>query len=258
MRNLIGHSRSWIAFSVLLAAVTILIPVRQSYAQIPQIEMISVKGGCFQMGDTSGNGCINEEPPHDVCVADFSIGKYEVTQAQWQAVMGNNPSKFIGDHRPVDSVSWNDAQAFISKLSRLTGIIYRLPTEAEWEYAARSGGQREKYAGTSNTHQVGEYAWFNDNSTQRTHTVGTKRPNQLGLHDMCGNVSEWVQDCYSDVYYKESPRENPRGPRMGNARVLRGGSWVNYARFVRTRTRLKLAPAERLDIVGFRLAATAR
>lgn len=223
----------------------------------PDIEMVFVKGGCYQMGDTFGDGDADAKPVHEVCVNDFSIGKYVVTQAQWQAVMGSNPSMFTGDRLPVEQVSWEDAQAFIAKLNAMTGRHYRLPTEAEWEYAARSAGKREKWAGTSDANQLGEYAWYMDNSGEKTHKVGQKRPNGLGLYDMSGNVGEWVQDRYGDVYYGESPKETPQGPMTGSNRVIRGGSWDDEAGFVRAALRHFNVPSRRDSDYGFRLVLPA-
>jgi formylglycine-generating enzyme required for sulfatase activity len=211
------------------------------------------------MGDTFGDGRQDEKPVHEVCVSDFSIGKYEVTQAEWQAVMGSNPSKFTGDRRPVDTVSWNDAQAFITKLNQMTGRRYRLPTEAEWEYAARSGGKKEKWSGTSDLSQPGNYAWYHEDNGEKTCVVGTKRPNSLGLYDVGGNVWEWVQDFYGDVWYKESPRNNPQGPRTGKLKVLRGGSWGNGEGFLRATGRFAVEPTFRFAFSGgFCLAAPSR
>jgi formylglycine-generating enzyme required for sulfatase activity len=243
---------------VALATLTLLPLGSRCLAAAPEIEMVNVRGGCFQMGDAFSGGNPDERPVHEVCLNDFYIGKYAVTQAEWQAVMGNNPSKFTGDRRPVESVSWNDAQAFIAKLNRMTGRRYRLPTEAEWEYAARSGGKNEKWAGTSDPSQLSNYAWYSENSGQKTHAVGTKKPNGLGLFDMSGNVSEWVQDLYGEVWYEESPKDNPQGPRTGNARVLRGGSWAAGAWNLRDALRLWYDPAFWDDFLGFRLAASSR
>ncbi|MEN6422232.1 MAG: formylglycine-generating enzyme family protein [Smithella sp.] len=190
------------------------------------MEMIFVKGGCFQMGDTVGGGEADEKPVHQVCLSNFYMGKYEVTQGQWQQIMGNNPSHFssCGDNCPVEKVSWNDVQDFIRRLNSQTGKNYRLPTEAEWEYAARSGGKSEQYSGGADVDSV---AWYDGNSGRKTHPVGQKKPNGLGLHDMSGNVWEWCQDWYSDKYYSQSNRDNPSGPSSGSNRVLRGGSWFN-------------------------------
>jgi formylglycine-generating enzyme required for sulfatase activity len=222
------------------------------------IDMVFVKGGCFQMGDTFGDGREDEKPVHQVCISDFYIGKYVVTQAQWVAVMGSNPSTFTGERRPVEQVSWDDAQDFIAKLNAHTLKRYRLPTEAEWEYAARSGGKHEKWAGTSDANLLGDYAWYNNNSGQRTQVVGQKQPNGLGLYDMSGNICEWVQDLYGDVYYEESPEDNPHGPMLStNYRVLRGGCWHMSASGVRAAARTRFIPSARFSIYGFRLVLPA-
>lgn len=222
---------------------------------IEPIEFVFVKGGCYQMGDTFGDGGSDEKPVHEVCVDDFSIGKYEVTQAQWEAVMGNNPSssKQCGGNCPVEQVSWNDIQEFIRKLSGQTGKAYRLPTEAEWEYAARSGGKSEKFSGGI---AVDNVAWYRSNSGSQTHPVGQKQPNGLGIYDMSGNVWEWCQDWYDDSSYKNSPKDNPQGPSSGSLRVLRGGSWSRYASDSRAAIRGWGSPVSRNIYLGFRLART--
>ncbi len=219
------------------------------------MEFVFVKGGCYQMGDTFGDGASDEKPVHEVCVNDFYMGKYEVTQGQWKAVMGNNPSYFkdCGDNCPVESVSWNDIQEFISKLNNKTGKNYKLPTEAEWEYAARSGGKSEKYSGGNDIDSV---AWYGSNSGNKTHPVGQKAANGLGLYDMSGNVWQWVQDWYDGRYYNNSPRNNPAGPNSGQYRALRGGSWFNVAGGSRTANRISLNPDFRDNSYGFRLART--
>jgi formylglycine-generating enzyme required for sulfatase activity len=193
------------------------------------MEFVFVKGGCYEMGDTFGDGQADEKPVHNVCVSDFYLGKYEVTVGQFRTFVQDtnyrteaekgdgcfvwNGSKWDkdgskswrspgfsqDDNQPAVCVSWNDTQAFNEWLSRKGGKSYRLPTEAEWEYAARSGGKKEKYAGTSNDSGLGEYAWYNANSGSRTHSVGGKTPNGLGLYDMTGNVWEWCQDWYGEV-----------------------------------------------------------
>lgn len=219
-----------------------------------ELEMVRVPGGCYQMGDTFGDGDSDEKPVHKVCVDSFQIGKTEVTQGQWQTVMDDNPSEFKkGNTHPVERVSWQDVQGFISKLSSKTGKQYRLPTEAEWEYAARSGGRKEKYAGGN----VGAVAWYDDNSGNTTHPVALKRPNGLGLYDMSGNVWEWCQDWYDEDYYKNSPRNNPRGPKEGPLRVLRGGSWDNSAERVRAAYRAGDEPGFTFNSLGFRLVLLA-
>jgi formylglycine-generating enzyme required for sulfatase activity len=219
---------------------------------VAEIEMINVPGGCFQMGDTFGDGFASEKPLHEACVNDFAIGKYEVTQGQWRKVMGNNPSNFssCGDDCPVEQVSWNDVQEFVRKLNSQTGKRYRLPTEAEWEYAARSGGKQEKYSGGD---YVDDVAWYKDNSGGKTHPVGQKRANGLGIHDMSGNVWEWVSDRYGD--YSSGRQQNPQGPSSGSSRVNRGGSWGDDARYVRAASRSDFSPDVRRSYLGFRLAS---
>ncbi len=195
--------------------------------------MVRVEGGTFTMGATPEQGSdasFDEKPTHQVTLSTFYIGKYEVTQAEWQAVMGANPSHFKGDNLPVENVSWLDCQEFIRKLNELTGKQFRLPTEAEWEYAARGGNKsnRTKYAGGSNIDNVG---WYKENSNKTTHPVGRKRANELGLYDMTGNVQEWCQDWYG--YYSSASQTNPQGPATGWHRVLRGGWWGVRARYCR-------------------------
>ena len=181
---------------------------------------------------------------------NYYIGKYEVTQALWQAVMGSNPSCFKGDDLPVEMVTWNDCQDFISKLNAMTGKRFRLPSEAEWEYAARGGNKSRgyQYIG-SNT--IGDVAWYGDNSGSKTHAVGTKQPNELGIYDMAGNVLEWCQDWYGS--YNSSPQVNPTGAASGSRRVDRGGSWLNSAWNCRTSYRDESASCCCDSNLGFRL-----
>ena len=194
--------------------------------------MIKVEGGTFQMGATSeqgGDAYDNEYPVHSVTLSDYYVGETEVTQELWEAVMGSNPSHFGGNpQRPVELVSWNDCQEFITQLNQLTGKNFRLPTEAEWEYAARGGNNSQgyKYSG-SNT--IGNVAWYYGNSNFQTHNVKTKSPNELGIYDMSGNVLEWCQDWFDSNYYSNSPQTNPTGPSSGSARVYRGGSCNDYS-----------------------------
>lgn len=223
--------------------------------QTKGMEMVFVKGGCYRMGDTFGDfgeADNDEKPVHEVCVDDFYIGKYEVTQGQWRAVMGNNPSYFknCSSTCPVEQVSWNDVQDFIGRLNQRTGQRYRLPTEAEWEYAARSGGKQEKYAGGD---RVDSVAWYKDNFGRSTHPVGKKRSNGLGIYDMSGNVWEWTQDRFDKNYYSNSPRNNPTGPSSDSKRVRRGGCWNNSLRHTRAANRGNDTPEKRLNGVGFRL-----
>lgn len=215
--------------------------------------MVLVEGGTFQMGATSEQGSnaeANEKPVHSVTLSDFYIGKYEVTQGLWKAVMGSNPSYCAGDDNlPVERVSWQDVQNFIKKLNQLTDRTYRLPTEAEWEYAARGGNQSQgyKYAGGNSIDKV---AWYRGNSANKTHPVGQKQPNELGLYDMSGNVWEWCQDWYGS--YESSAQTNPTGPTLGSDRVLRGGSYVSDAD-CRVSSRNYNNPSVRRDYYGFRL-----
>ncbi|OPZ44462.1 MAG: Serine/threonine-protein kinase pkn1 [Bacteroidetes bacterium ADurb.BinA104] len=217
-------------------------------------EMVFVKGGTFRMGATSEQGYNvynDEKPAHSVTLSDYYIGKYEVTQAQWEAVMGNNPSNFKRDpNRPVEQVSWNDVQEYITKLNQLTGKTYRLPTEAEWEYAARGGSSSRgyKYSG-SNT--LSDVAWYDDNSNDETHPVGTKNPNELGIYDMSGNVYEWCSDWYGA--YSSNSQTNPQGPSEGSGRVGRGGGWDGGAGLCRVSIRYGERADDRSSVLGFRL-----
>ncbi|WP_052507291.1 formylglycine-generating enzyme family protein [Desulfonatronovibrio magnus] len=218
------------------------------------IEFVWVPEGCYDMGcgDWTDSCWDNEKPVHEVCLDGFWMGKYEVTQGQWTGVMGSNPSYFkSGNNYPVEQVSWNDVQDFISKLNSEGNSTFRLPTEAEWEYAARSGGRAEKYAGGDDLDSLG---WYWSNSGSRTHEVGTKAPNGLGIYDMSGNVLEWVSDWYSDNYYSVSPRDNPQGPETGSSRVIRGGSWIFDAWDCRAAIRPYVTPGFRDFSLGFRLA----
>ncbi len=218
--------------------------------------MVLIKGGTFDMGDVWGDGYSDERPVHTVTVSDFYMSKYEVTQKLWKEVMGNNPSGFSGcDDCPVEKVSWNDIQDFLKKLNRKTGKKYRLPYEAEWEYAAREGGKKDyKYSGSNNADGV---AWYDDNSGSKTHPVGQKQPNALGLYDMSGNVREWCEDWYDEDYYKNSPSVNPKGPVSGTHRVVRGGSWYSTTYLLRASDRCWNDPDSRDNGVGFRLCVAA-
>ena len=218
-------------------------------------KMVAVAGGTFTMGATAEQGddaYSGEYPTHQVTLSSYAIGETEVTQELWQAVMGSNPSWFKGNlQRPVECVSWNGCQEFITKLNQLTGETFRLPTEAEWEYAARGGNRSKgyKYAG-SNT--IGDVAWYWDNSSSTTQTVATKSPNELGLYDMSGNVREWCQDWYGS--YSSGAQTNPTGPTSGSDRVDRGGSWSNDARNCRVSIRFNDTPSSSYDDLGLRLA----
>ena len=212
--------------------------------------MIAVKGGSFKMGNISTSSKIDETPSHNVNLSDFYIGETEVTQELWESVMGYNPSRFKEANRPVERVSWDECQLFINKLNQITGEIFRLPTEAEWEYAARGGDRSNghKFAGSSNIEHV---AWYDDNSSNRTHIVKTKDPNELGIYDMSGNIAEWCQDWYG--YYEEITQTNPTGPSNGLGRVIRGGSWNSYGEHCRVLYRYYHAPSNWHSNYGFRI-----
>jgi formylglycine-generating enzyme required for sulfatase activity len=264
---------------------------------IDDIDMVFVEGGTFTMGcmPEKGDNCYvpvdklsirgygrdPERPAHSVTVGDFSIGRYEITQKQWKRVMGarNNPSHFKGDSLPVENVSWNDVQEFITKLNQQTGRKYRLPTEAEWEYTARGGAKSKgyRYAGSNMNSDV---AWYYDNSgdmalaaienpgeldiedwnrrrtilmknNNRTHTVGTKQPNELEIYNMSGNVREWVNDWYGE--YSENAKTNPQGPDSGRFRVVRGGDIEDPARSCSVFAREFDGLNSRDKSIGFRL-----
>jgi len=267
-----------------------------------EMEFIFVKGGCYRMGNTFKSRedkslsdhqiyledfapAIYEEPVHEVCVSDFYLGKYEVTNREyrqftletgshlpeWEENEGNE-SAYTGiskhyaplgdaltaDDHPVVGISWHDAAAFTEWLSQKTGRTFRLPTEAQWEFAARSGGKNEKWAGTNDLSSLPKYAWLGDNAKDKTQAVGKKLPNGLGFYDMSGNVWEWCQDWYEDHYYGSSPRNNPQGPPVGTTRVLRGGSWISIPATVRAANRDWGYPSSRTSIYGFRVAMPAR
>ena len=216
------------------------------------MEFVRIPGGEFEMGTIVWN---SSNPVHRVRISDFRMAKSEVTQAQWRAVMGSNPSNFQGcDDCPVEKVSWNDVQEFLRKANARTGLSVRLPTEAEWEYAAGGGAAHQKWAGTNNDNELGEYSWYNANAGGKTHPVCQKRPNQFGLFDMSGNVWEWCSDRWADDY-SGAGNDNPIGPSTGSARVFRGGSWINRAALdCRVALRVHDDPGLRIDFLGFRLA----
>jgi formylglycine-generating enzyme required for sulfatase activity len=219
------------------------------------MEFVRVTGGCYSMGDGFGVGTKDELPLHKVCLSDYYIGKYEVTQGEWLKVMGNNPSFFkkCGERCPVDSVSWKDVDTFLEKLVKLGGKQYRLPTEAEWEYAARGGGKKVKWAGTGNQKELKDYALYADNSANRTRPVGRKRPNALGIYDMSGSVWEWVGDYYDAGFYRKSPSDNPTGPERGLSRVQRGGAWNSQSTDLRVTKRVRGKEGVASLATGFRL-----
>lgn len=216
------------------------------------MEFVQVPGGCFAMGDTFGDGGADEQPVHEVCVDGFYLGKFEVTQGEYRRVTNENPSQIKkGDDLPVESVSWNEAQIFIEKLNSLTGRHYRLPSEAEWEYAARSAGKKEMYAGGNDLSTV---AWYRDNSGATIKPGGGKRPNGLGLYDMSGNVNEWCHDWADGRFYANSPKQNPNGPSSGSKRIIRGGAANGKAETLRVTRRVSNDPDKPTRGVGLRLA----
>ena len=235
------------------------------------IEMVFVEGGTYQMGSNDGDG--DEKPVHSVTVSSFYIGKYEVTQKQWKDVMGKNPSNWKGDNLPVENVSWYDVVEFCNKLSEREGLTpcytgsgdnircnfkangYRLPTEAEWEYAAR-GGKKSKGYKYSGSNTLGDVGWFKDNSGKKTHDVGGKRANELGIYDMSGNVWEWCWDQYGS--YSSGEQTNPTGPATGSSRVIRGGYWYNSAYYCEVAFRSYSAPSVSNYYIGFRLCRTSQ
>jgi formylglycine-generating enzyme required for sulfatase activity len=260
------------------------------------MEFLPVAGGCFQMGDTFGDGDKDEKPVHEVCVNDFSMAKYDVTVgdfrrfvtasgytteaekkdgcavwngSKWEYGASNNwrnPGFDQDERHPVVCVSWNDAQAYVQWQAKESGKAYRLPTEAEWEYAARSGGKKYKYswgndapsgniADESAKRQFPTWVVWNgyDDGYVYTSPVGTYKPNELGLYDMTGNAWQWLNDWYGEKYYDESSRNNPKGPATGERKVLRGGSWFGVPRFVRASVRFRSDPANRFTNLGFRL-----
>ncbi len=249
------------------------IQVAFSYVERPPVPegFVLVEAGTFQMGSTDGDS--DERPVRQVTISrSFYMRQYEVTQKQWREVMGTNPSHFKGDDRPVEQVRWYDAEEYCNRLSRIEGLTpcysgsgdniacdfsadgYRLPTEAEWEYAARGGNKSRgyEYAGSNSAGDVG---WHGVNSGGKTHPVGQKRPNELGLYDMIGNVWEWCWDWYGK--YSSSSQTDPRGPSSGSHRVLRGGSWNNGTRHLRVAGRHDYTPSRRNYFLGFRLVRKA-
>lgn len=244
--------------------------------------MVLIPAGTFRMGDITGTGHKRERPIHQINISrSFLIGRTEVTQAQFEAVMGKNPSHFKGPSLPVESVSWYDAVEFCNALSKLEGLTpcysgsgadivcdfsangYRLPTEAEWEYAARGGTETDFNTGNM-THEKAEpldpamdlAGWYEGNAGMKSHAVELKKPNAFGLHDMHGNVREWCWDFYSSDYYESRPAKDPHGPAKGPRRVLRGGGWFDIAKNCRSAVRLASMPAFTDYYNGFRVVRT--
>jgi len=216
------------------------------------MEFVRVPGGKFLMGDTFGEGGENELPVHEVRLDPFFIGRYPVTQSQWNRLMRENPSQFRGNSRPVEQVSWDDIQAFICKLIEANPDRkgFRLPTEAEWEYAARSAGRKQRYAGGNDADAL---AWYENNSSGQTQPVGAKSPNDLGIFDMSGNVWERCQDCFSESAYDSHAAANPLWEKAGPDRVIRGGGWNLDAWSIRCTRRMGFSQDYAGPALGFRL-----
>ncbi|MCL1916602.1 MAG: formylglycine-generating enzyme family protein [Desulfovibrionaceae bacterium] len=233
-------------------------PVEDEFTGVPgpeKMEFVLIRAGSFFMGGDEADQDTDEDelPLHEVRISrDFYMGRHLVTQAEWERVMGENPSHFLGSARPVENVSWDDVQVFLQSLNRSGEYgICRLPTEAEWEYAARAGSSGPYLP----LMELAEYAWYRDNSEGRTHPVGGLKPNAWGLYDMYGNVWEWVQDFYDGDYYAASPDADPPGPEDGEERVVRGCSWNDRAR-CRSSFRLFDEQDARDPITGFRLVCS--
>ena len=228
--------------------------VKTFYANGVSFEMVEVRGGTFRMGGTSEQGSDadsdDEYPVHSVTLSGYYIGKTEVTQALWKAVMGSNPSRFKGDNMPVECVSWDDCQEFIRKLNSLTSQNFRLPTEAEWEFACRGGNNSRGYK-YSGSNYIDNVAWYDGISGDKTHPVATKLPNELGIYDMTGNVWEWCSDWNGK--YSSGAQTNPKGPYDGSHRVNRGGSWGGGSN-CRSSIRGSSSPGGRFITLGLRLA----
>lgn len=231
--------------------------LQSAAAQVFNPEMVFVQGGKFKMGYTLGGE--DEKPIHEVTVSDFYIGRYEVTQREWKLIMPDDTSRcfFEGcDDCPVERKSWYDVQDFIERLNHLTKMNYRLPTEAEWEFAARGGKLSKNYKFSGSNIDV-TVAWKVGNSHNQSHPVGTKKPNELGIYDMTGNIFEWCADWYSQNWYSVSPPDNPKGPDGGVHRVIRGGSWFYDLTGLRVSDRASANPEYRYGYIGFRLCRSA-
>ena len=222
--------------------------------------MIKIDGGDFVIGASTEQGrfaAFDEKPPVKVRISTFYLSEIPVTQALYKVLTNQNPSFNVGDDLPVERVSYEDCEKFIDQLNQHTGSQFRLPTEAEWEYAARGGikGKRMKYSGADDVN-ISDYVWYGDNSSNQSHEVGTKLPNELGLYDMSGNVSEWCSDWYSPSYANNGGEVDPQGPEEGVDKVYRGGSWYDKAMNCRVSKRFGMNPKYKNKLVGFRLAAT--
>lgn len=228
------------------------------------MEFVLVQGGCFNMGNNFSSDYFlheiqDELPVHHVCIDSFYMGRYPVTQSEWEIITGENPAFFqeCGSDCPVENVSWNDVQNYLRELNAIGEMNYRLPTEAEWEYAARNGGKVQKYAGIGQDvgeAALGEYAWYRENSGIVTHPVGLKLPSELGLYDLSGNVLEWVEDYYGPYPEAGGTSLNPSGPEAGEFKIFRGSSFSDTSRLLRASLRDFQGPDFKAEgNLGFRL-----
>ncbi|MBF0436168.1 MAG: SUMF1/EgtB/PvdO family nonheme iron enzyme [Magnetococcales bacterium] len=215
------------------------------------IILASIPGGCFIMGNDKGEK--NEKPAHEVCVDDFWMGIHEITQKQWRQVMGWLPEQSIAaDNLPVGNISWLDVERFVTMINKRSAVQFRIPTEAQWEYACSGGGQSKPYCGDGKVEELG---WVEENAKNQPHPPGERTPNRFGLYDMTGNLWEWVADWYDREYYRDSPKQNPKGPTVGSSRTFRGGGWLTQGEFARATIRQDMDPTRSYPLLGFRLAA---
>lgn len=239
---------------LLLVAIIAVLSTNLLSAQAPTFNMILVEGGKFTMGNDKGYP--NEKPPHEITISSFYMSETEVTQDDWEKVMGSNPSVVKGGDLPVTNVNYDEVIEFITKLNGLTNEKYRLPTEAEWEFAAKGGNKSKGYT-VAGSDDPGSVAWFRDNSNKEIKSVRRKKKNELGLYDMSGNVWEWTSDFFDPNFYASSPSKDPKGPATGAFRVLRGGSASDAANAMRVSGRFSSFPQVKSGVFGFRLAKDA-
>lgn len=250
-----GCTAAVAAFLALSSSIALAAGLPRWVEPVTGIDFVRVPGGDFTMGSSGGD---DERQPHLVRLRAFYVGRFEVTQAQWRAVMGENPAHFQGcDDCPVEQISWDDAQLFLRKASRMAGVPLRLPTEAEWEYAAGCGALHEPWPGTSDPEDLPAFIWYKGRFEGKTHPVGLKKPNAFSLHDLGGNVAEWCADWFDPEYYRRSAVDDPRGPDSGTRRCVRGGSFLSSSDEVRATRRWGSDPAARRRSIGLRVARDA-
>ena len=254
-------ARRWLTLAALAASLTRPAVVRAGedvrwVERVTGIEFVRIPGGEFMMGAADGRD--DERPPHRVRLRTFYLARFEVTQAQWRAVTGSNPAHFNSCAScPVEQVSWEDAQLFLRQAGEKAGVALRLPTEAEWEYAAGGGGRHERWPGTSDEDELPAFVWYKGRFEGKTHPVGQKKPNAFSLGDLGGNVAEWCSDWFDPEYYRVSVIDDPGGPDAGTRRCVRGGSFLSGPDEVRTACRWGSDPAARRRSIGLRLARDA-